>query len=185
MKNQHRRNFLKAGATIGGSLFAAPLISFTDLPSRKSGPYSEIKRRTLGTGKDSLNVSALGLGCMGMSYHRGFIPDKKYMIALIRKAVDMGVNFFDTEEAYGPLKNEELIGEALAPVRKDILICSKFGFNIQNNQLAGLNSKPAHIRAVVDQSLKRLRTDHLDLLYQHRVDPNTPMEDVAGTAANE
>lgn len=93
----------------------------------------------------------------------------------------MGINFFDTAEAYGPYKNEELVGEAISPFRKNIILCSKFGFNIQNNQLAGLNSKPSHIREVVEQSLKRLRTDYIDLLYQHRVDPNVPMEDVAGT----
>ncbi|MHC2990490.1 hypothetical protein OB13_02340 [Pontibacter sp. HJ8] len=139
------------------------------------------KRRTLGSGKHSLEVSALGLGCMGMSYHRSFIPDKKVSIAVLRQAVEMGVNFFDTAEAYGPFTNEELVGEALAPVRKDILLCSKFGFNIQNGQLAGLNSKPDHIRKVVEQSLTRLKTDHIDLLYQHRVDPDVPIEDVAGT----
>jgi aryl-alcohol dehydrogenase-like predicted oxidoreductase len=93
----------------------------------------------------------------------------------------MGVTLFDTAEVYGPFINEELVGEALAPLRKDILICSKFGFNIQNGQMAGLNSKPDHMRDVVEQSLKRLRTDHIDLLYQHRVDPNVPIEDVAGT----
>jgi aryl-alcohol dehydrogenase-like predicted oxidoreductase len=138
-------------------------------------------QRTLGTGKHSLKVSALGLGCMGMSFHRSFIPDKKVSINLIRKAVDMGVTLFDTAEVYGPFTNEDLVGEALAPVRKDILICSKFGFNIQNGKMAGFNSKPDHIREVVDQSLKRLRTDHIDLLYQHRVDPSVPIEDVAGT----
>lgn len=141
----------------------------------------DVKYRTLGSGKHSLKVSAPGLGCMGMSYHRSFIPDKKVSIGLIRKAVEMGVNFFDTAEAYGPFTNEELVGEALAPFRKEVIICSKFGFNIQNGQLSGLNSKPAHIREVVHQSLKRLKTDHIDLLYQHRVDPNVPMEDVAGT----
>ena len=121
---------------------------------------------------------------MGMSYHRSFVPDKKVSISLIRKAAELGVNLFDTAEAYGPYLNEELVGEALLPIRKDILICSKFGFNIQNGQLAGLNSKPEHIRKVVEQSLKRLKTDHIDLLYQHRVDPNVPIEDVAGTVKN-
>jgi aryl-alcohol dehydrogenase-like predicted oxidoreductase len=118
---------------------------------------------------------------MGMSYHRSFVPDKKAMINLLRRAAGLGINFFDTAEVYGPFSNEELVGEALAPIRKDILICSKFGFNIQNGKMAGLNSKPGHIREVVEQSLKRLRTDHIDLLYQHRVDPNVPIEDVAGT----
>ena len=128
-----------------------------------------------------MKVSALGLGCMGMSYHRSFIPEKKYMITLIRQAVDMGVNFFDTAEAYGPYTNEVLVGEALNPVRKQIQICTKFGFNIQDNQLSGLNSKPEQIRKVVENSLKSLKTDYIDLLYQHRVDPKVPVAEVAGT----
>ncbi len=187
MKNQNRRNFLKAGATLGGSLLALPALSFTGIKANEN-PGSNTKdltsysnRRKLGSGQHSLDVSALGLGCMGMSYHRSFIPEKKSMVALLRNAVDMGINFFDSAEAYGPFLNEELVGEALAPVRKDILICTKFGFNIQDGKLAGLNSKPAHIRSVVEASLTRLKTDYIDLLYQHRVDPNVPMEDVAGT----
>ena len=128
-----------------------------------------------------MKVSALGLGCMGMSYHRSFIPEKKYMITLIRQAVDMGVNFFDTAEAYGPYTNEVLVGEALNPVRKQIQICTKFGFNIQDNQLSGLSSKPEQIRKVVENSLKSLKTDYIDLLYQHRVDPKVPVAEVAGT----
>jgi len=103
------------------------------------------------------------------------------MIDLIRRSVDMGLNFFDTAEAYGPYTNEVLVGEALSPVRKQVQICTKFGFNIQNNQLSGLNSKPEQVRKVVDNSLKSLKTEYIDLLYQHRVDPNVPMEDVAGT----
>ena len=185
--SHNRRSFLKAGATLGASLLASP--AFSGNPSQPNatatgtikGGKSNVKHRTLGSGKHSLEVSALGLGCMGMSYHRSFVPDRKSMIALIRKAVDMGVTLFDTAEVYGPYINEELVGEALAPVRKKILLCSKFGFNIQNGQMAGLNSRPDHIRSVVEQSLKRLRTDHIDLLYQHRVDPNVPIEDVAGT----
>ncbi|NUO01467.1 MAG: aldo/keto reductase [Saprospiraceae bacterium] len=149
-----------------------------------NGKVTNLKHRTLGSGKHSLEVSALGLGCMGMSYHRSFVPDRKSMIALLRKAVEMGVTLFDTAEVYGPFINEELVGEALAPVRKDVLICSKFGFNIQNGQMAGLNSRPDHIRSVVEQSLKRLKTDHIDLLYQHRVDPQVPVEEVAGTVKN-
>lgn len=183
---QDRRNFLKAGATMGASLLAAP--SFTMNPSQSNttanetskGGKSNVQHRTLGSGKHSLEVSALGLGCMGMNYHRSFVPDRKSMIALIRKAFDMGVTLFDTAEVYGPYVNEELVGEALAPFRKKIILCSKFGFNIQNGQMAGLNSRPDHIRNVVEQSLKRLRTDHIDLLYQHRVDPQVPIEDVAG-----
>lgn len=185
MKHQDRRNFLKAGTAIGASLLATSAFSIT--PTNATGGNgtkrnpATIKHRTLGSGKHGLEVSALGLGCMGMNYHRSFVPDRIIMIGLIRKAVEMGVTLFDTAEVYGPFINEELVGEALAPLRKDILICSKFGFNIQNGQMAGLNSKPDHIRTVVEQSLKRLRTDHIDLLYQHRVDPNVPIEDVAGT----
>jgi len=172
----NRRGFLKAGAALGTAMIAPPVVLAA--PAGDSGLRG---RRTLGTGKHSLQVSSLGLGCMGMSYHRSFIPERKVSIALIRKAVDMGVTFFDTAEAYGPYTNEGVVGEALGPVRNDVLLCSKFGFNIQNGQLAGLNSKPAHIRAVVDESLARLKTDHIDLLYQHRVDPEVPIEDVAGT----
>ena len=138
--------------------------------------------RTLGSGKHSIKVSALGLGCMGMSWNRSFVPDRKNSIAVIRKAYETGINFFDTAEAYGPFANEELVGEAIAPFRKKIILCSKFGFDIRDNKLTGgFNSKPEHIRQVVEQSLKRLNTDVIDLLYQHRMDPDVPMEDVAGT----
>ena len=181
-----RRNFLKTGATIAAGMITVPALSNITRNKTKmneingTGNYS-IKYRTLGSGKNSLKVSVPGLGCMGMSYHRSFIPERKYMVALIRKAIEMGVTFFDTAEAYGPFMNEELVGEALGASRKDIVLCSKFGFNIQDGQLAGLNSKPDHIRKVVEQSLIRLKTDYIDLLYQHRVDPNVPIEDVAGT----
>lgn len=180
-----RRGFLKAGATLGTAILAAPAMGIVPTQSNaivtSNSNAVNLKHRTLGTGKHSLEVSALGLGCMGMSYHRSFVPDRKSMIALLRKAAEMGVTLFDTAEVYGPFVNEELVGEALAPLRKDVLICSKFGFNIQNGQMAGLNSRPDHIRSVVEQSLKRLRTDHIDLLYQHRVDPQVPIEEVAGT----
>jgi aryl-alcohol dehydrogenase-like predicted oxidoreductase len=185
MQNQDRRDFLKTGTAFGASLLATSAFSIAsanETPgSATNSSSAKIKHRTLGSGKHSLDVSAIGLGCMGMSYHRSFIPDKKVSITLIRNAYDSGVNFFDTAEAYGPLKNEELVGEAIAPFRKNIILCTKFGFNIQNGQLAGLNSRPDHIREVVEQSLKRLKTDYIDLLYQHRVDPNIPIEDVAGT----
>jgi aryl-alcohol dehydrogenase-like predicted oxidoreductase len=187
LSNSGRRGFLKFGATAGAALIALPGFGKAEtrpnvnVINNSMASDKLTKQRTLGTGKHSLKVSALGLGCMGMSFHRSFIPDKKVSINLIRKAVDMGVTLFDTAEVYGPFTNEDLVGEALAPVRKDILICSKFGFNIQNGKMAGFNSKPDHIREVVDQSLKRLRTDHIDLLYQHRVDPSVPIEDVAGT----
>lgn len=181
-----RRGFLKIGATMGASLIAAPAFSNVMPGDRKntskvnSFPEKITKERTLGSGKFSMKVTALGLGCMGMSYHRGHIPDRKVSIALIRKAVDLGVTLFDTAEVYGPLTNEDLVGEALAPMRKEVLISTKFGFDIQDGKMAGLNSKPEHIKQVVTQSLKRLRTDYIDLLYQHRVDPNVPIEDVAG-----
>lgn len=183
MNKQNRRNFLKGGA-LGASLLATSTFSFSSFSNkgeRSKVNNGDVKHRTLGSGKHSLKVSPVGLGCMGMSYHRSFVPDRKVSIGVIRKAYEMGVNFFDTAEAYGPFKNEELVGEAIAPFRKNIIVCSKFGFNVENGKLAGLNSKPAHIREVVEQSLKRLKTDHIDLLYQHRVDPSVPMEDVAGT----
>lgn len=132
-------------------------------------------------GKSDLEVSALGLGCMGMSYAYGPAADKTEMISLIRAAVERGVTFFDTAEVYGPFTNEELVGEALAPYREQVVIATKFGFDIQTNGQRGngLNSRPEHIRQVADASLKRLKTDRIDLFYQHRVDPNVPIEDVA------
>src|SRR6266852_2438278 len=135
-----------------------------------------LKRRL---GKSSLEVSAIGLGCMGMNYHRGLAPDKKDMIALIRAAVGRGITFFDTAEVYGPFTNEELVGEALAPFRKDVVIATKFGFD-HGGGSGGLNSRPEHIRQVAEDSLRRLRVETIDLLYQQRVDPNVPIEDVAG-----
>ena len=132
-------------------------------------------------GRSNLEVSALGLGCMSMSFGYGPPADKQEMIALIQTAVDRGVTFFDTAEAYGPFTNEELVGEALAPVRDQVVIATKFGFKFEGGKQAGLNSRPQHIREVTEASLKRLKTDRIDLLYQHRVDPNVPIEDVAGT----
>ena len=126
-------------------------------------------------------VSAIGLGCMGMSFSYYPFPEKKDAIALIHKAVEQGVNFFDTAEVYGPYTNEELVGEALAPFRNRVVIATKFGFNIQDGKMVGVNSSPEQIRKAVEGSLKRLKTDVIDLLYQHRVDPNVPIEDVAGT----
>lgn len=138
-----------------------------------------MKTRTLGR---NLKVSAVGLGCMGMSHAYGKVPDKQAMIDLIRAAHERGVTFFDTAEVYGPFTNEVLVGEALKPIRGSVVIATKFGFNIgpDGKQLPGINSKPAHIRDVVEASLKRLQTDVIDLLYQHRVDPDVPIEDVAG-----
>ncbi|MGC4116845.1 MAG: aldo/keto reductase [Myxococcales bacterium] len=136
-------------------------------------------KRPLGRG--GLEVSALGLGCMGMSFGYGPAAEKKEMIALLRAAVDRGVTFFDTAEIYGPFTNEELVGEALAPVRSKVVIATKFGFKLgPDGKQAGLDSRPAHIREVAEASLRRLKVDTIDLLYQHRVDPDVPIEDVAG-----
>jgi aryl-alcohol dehydrogenase-like predicted oxidoreductase len=136
-----------------------------------------MQKRKLGNGK--LEVSAVGLGCMGMSFSYGPPKDKPEMISLLRAAVDRGVTFFDTAEVYGPFTNEELVGEALAPVRGQVVIATKFGFNIGQG-LTGLSSRPERIKKVADASLKRLRSDVIDLFYQHRVDPEVPIEDVAG-----
>ena len=139
-----------------------------------------MKKRKLG--KSGLEVSALGLGCMGMSHAFPPFPERKEMISLIHTAVDRGVTFFDTAEAYGPYINEELLGEALAPLRDKVVIATKFGFKFgPDGKLAGQDSRPEHIREVAEASLKRLRTDVIDLFYQHRVDTNVPIEDVAGT----
>src|SRR5215471_961784 len=131
-------------------------------------------------GKSTLEVSALGFGCMGLSFGYGPAVDKEHGISLIRAAVERGVTFFDTAEVYGPFANEELVGEALAPFRKQVVIATKFGFKIANGKQAGLDSRPEHIKEVLEASLKRLKTDVIDLFYQHRVDPNVPIEDVAG-----
>src|SRR5207244_2729887 len=137
-------------------------------------------------GKSNLEISAIGLGCMGMSFSYGPPKDKQEMIALLRKAVELGITFFDTAEVYGPFTNEELVGEALAPFRKQVVIATKFGFDLSGSDTrpgaAGLNSRPEHIKKAVDGSLKRLKVETIDLLYQHRVHPNVPIEDVAATA---
>ena len=138
-----------------------------------------MQKRKLG---NKLEVSAIGLGCMGLSFGYGPAVDRQAGIALIRSAVERGVTFFDTAEVYGPFTNEDLVGEALEPFRKDVVIATKFGFDIdpKTGQQRGLNSRPEHIREVAEASLKRLRTETIDLFYQHRVDPNVPIEDVAG-----
>src|SRR5437879_9894120 len=141
-----------------------------------------MKKRKLG--KSNLEVSAIGLGCMGMSFSYGRPLDRQEAISLIRAAVDRGITFFDTAEVYGPFTNEELVGEALAPFRKQVVIATKFGFDLSGPDhrpgAAGLNSRPEHIRQAVAGSLKRLRGETIDLLHQHRVDPSVPIEDVAG-----
>lgn len=138
-----------------------------------------MQKRKLG----SLEVSALGLGCMGMSWAYG-TPDDKESLATLDRALELGVTFYDTAEAYGPFKNEELIGRALKDRRKGLVLATKFGFRFSNGKLDGVNSHPDHIREVCDASLQRLQTDHIDLFYQHRVDPNVPIEDVAGTVGD-
>jgi aryl-alcohol dehydrogenase-like predicted oxidoreductase len=137
-----------------------------------------MQKRTLG--KSGLEVSALGFGCMGISFGYGAAASREDGLAIIRAAFDEGVTFFDTAEAYGPFTNEELVGEALGPVRDQVVIATKFGFRFEGGKQAGLDSRPSHIREVAEASLKRLKTDRIDLLYQHRVDPNVPIEDVAG-----
>jgi aryl-alcohol dehydrogenase-like predicted oxidoreductase len=137
-----------------------------------------LHERTLG---DALEVSAVGLGCMSMSFGYGPPPDKQEMTSLLRSAVERGVKLFDTAQVYGPFTNEELVGEALSPLREQVVIATKFGFDLEPGQQGGLDSRPETIRRSVEGSLKRLRVDTIDLLYQHRVDPNVPIEDVAGT----
>jgi len=137
-----------------------------------------MKKRKLGN--SNLEVSSVGLGCMGMSVSYGPPADKQEMISLIRTAVERGITLFDTAEGYGPFTNEELVGEALAPVRDQVVIATKFGFKFEGDKQSGTDSRPAHIKEVAEASLKRLKTDHIDLFYQHRVDTDVPIEDVAG-----
>lgn len=180
-----RRRFLAGGLAVGaaallsslhGMAHAASLSSPSATKNRQQQPRS-LPQRRLG----SLQVSAIGLGCLPMVGYYGGTYAKKDMIALIRRAYDSGVTFFDTAEVYGPYTSEEWVGEALAPVRDKVIIATKFGFGVEEGRPTALNSRPDHIRRAVEGSLRRLRTDHIDLLYQHRVDPKVPMEDVAGT----
>lgn len=185
-----RRNFLKAasgfallaGGTATGvsRIFAGTPLSSSgkELPDKEmTGNNSKMEYRKLG----GLDVSAIGLGCLPMVGYYGGKYDKNEMIALIRRAYDQGVTFFDTAEVYGPYISEEWVGEAVAPFRKKAKIGTKFGFGVEEKQPTALNSRPDHIRRAVEGSLKRLRTDYIDLLYQHRVDPKVPIEEVAGT----
>jgi aryl-alcohol dehydrogenase-like predicted oxidoreductase len=141
-----------------------------------------VQKRKLG--KSGLEVSAIGLGCMGLNYHRGPAPDRREMIALVRTAVERGVTFFDTAEVYGPFINEDLVGEALEPFRTNVVIATKFGFDFSQSRSTGLDSSPGRIRDAVEGSLKRLRVEALNLYYQHRVDPDVPIEEVAGAVKN-
>lgn len=186
LNEKSRRNFFKTGATLSASLMAAPAFSSFSISEKQAQKGKNrlpnfTKRRTLGSGKHSLEVSALGLGCMGMSFGYGPPADKQEMIKLIHAAVEQGVTFFDTAEVYGPFTNEELVGEALEPFKGQVVIATKFGFNIVDGKMAGVNSRPDNIRKVAEASLQRLQVEVLDLFYQHRVDPNVPIEDVAGT----
>lgn len=179
-----RRDFLKATTLLGLGTIAAGTVkghAATSQSSEKGDGIGTIltQKRRLGSKMNPLVVSAIQLGCMGMHTGRGIHPDHKSMVKLIREAAERGCDFFDTAEVYGPYVNEELVGEALAPIRNQVAISTKFGFKIGGT--GGLDSSPENIRKVVDQSLKRLRTDRIDLFYQHRVDPNMPVEDVAGT----
>ena len=169
-RTQDRRNFLTQAALMGTALAVAPTAW-----AAASGPKGTMKTRKLGP----LVVSELGAGCMSISANYGPPADRKQGIQVIRTAFDKGVTFFDTAEVYGPYTNEDLVGEALAPIRNKVVIATKFGFDIEKG--FALNSRPEHIKKVVEASLKRLKTDRIDLYYQHRVDPSVPIEDVAGT----
>lgn len=179
-----RRRFLAGGLAAGAAALLSSLhgmahaasLSSPSATKNRQQPRS-LPQRRLG----SLQVSAIGLGCLPMVGYYGGTYAKKDMIALIRRAYDSGVTFFDTAEVYGPYTSEEWVGEALAPVRDKVIIATKFGFGVEEGRPTALNSRPDHIRRAVEGSLRRLRTDHIDLLYQHRVDPKVPMEDVAGT----
>ena len=185
----NRRNFLKqasgyalaaAGTMTGiGQVFAETIPARENRTNEFSGKLKQNKdmeHRNLG----GMEVSAIGLGCLPMVGYYGGKYEKKDMIALIRRAYDQGVTLFDTAEVYGPYTSEEWVGEAVAPFRDKVKIETKFGFGVEEGQPTALNSRPDHIRRAVEGSLRRLRTDHIDLLYQHRVDPNVPMEEVAG-----
>lgn len=180
-----RRRFLAGGLAVGAAaLLSSPLCGMghaatLSAPSTAKSTQMPhfLPQRRLG----SLQVSAIGLGCLPMVGYYGGTYAKKDMVALIRRAYDNGVTFFDTAEVYGPYTSEEWVGEALAPVRDKVVIATKFGFGVKEGRPTALNSRPDHIRRAVEGSLRRLRTDHIDLLYQHRVDPKVPMEDVAGT----
>src|SRR5579863_3808126 len=150
----------------------------------EKSPIFITQRRLLGSGKSGLEVSALGFGCMGMNYHRGSHPSREAMIKLVGQVVDRGVTLFDTAETYGPFTNEELVGDALRLYRCGVVISTKFGFARQDGKSIGLDSRPEQIRAAAEGSLKRLKTEMIDLLYQHRFDPNVPIEDVAGTVSD-
>lgn len=179
-----RRGFLKTAAAMAAIAITPPMIkkshAFITAREKIDNPILT-EKRTLGKGTAAMEVSALGFGCMGLNYHRSEHPDKKQAVYLLHQAVEHGITLFDTAETYGPFINEELVGEGLKGYGDKIQITTKFGFNYDGNKVTGLNSSPKRIRDMVEQSLKRLKRDYIDMLYQHRFDPNTPIEDVAGT----
>ncbi|KAA6299962.1 MAG: General stress protein 69 [Candidatus Ordinivivax streblomastigis] len=182
----NRRDFIKASAVMGTVMLIPPVLSNCSgkADNREQNSLTQtllIQHRTLGTGNAAMEVSALGLGMMGMNYHRGLFPDRKTIAALTRHAVEQGVTLFDTAETYGPFINEELTGEVLAPFKGKVQITTKFGFNHANGVQQDTNSRPERIRQTCEESLKRLKIEVIDLFYQHRFDPNVPIEDVAGT----
>lgn len=179
-----RRSFLKTAAALTALAMMPPLVkkAHAVVVNKNGSDYPLLTvRRTLGTGKAAMEVSALGFGCMGLNYHRSSKMDEKQAAYLLHQAVDHGIDLFDTAETYGPFVNEELVGKCLQGYGDKVKITTKFGFNYDGNKVTGLNSSPKRIREMVDQSLKRLRRDYIDMLYQHRFDPDTPIEDVAGT----
>lgn len=185
----NRRGFIRTGGLIGAAFVASPVLNKVTAGNQpvKNSTMEETsktiitQRRTLGSGAFSMEVSALGLGVMGMTYHRGAHPDKKACIRLLHEAVDRGVTLFDTAETYGPFNNEELAGEALSQYKDKIFVTTKFGFNHVDGKAQGLNNRPEYIRRVVEGSLRRMKTDCIELYYCHRYDPGVPIEDVAGT----
>lgn len=179
-----RRGFLKTAAVLAAAASMPPLVKSSHAyVSAKGGKDMPLltEKRTLGQGSAAMEVSALGFGCMGLNYHRSIVLDKKQAVYLLHQAVDHGITLFDTAETYGPFINEELVGEGLKGYGNKVQITTKFGFNYAGNKVTGLNSSPKRIREMVEQSLKRLKRDYIDMLYQHRFDPDTPIEEVAET----
>lgn len=179
-----RRGFLKTAAVLAAAASMPPLVKNSHAyVSAKGGKDMPLltEKRTLGQGSAAMEVSALGFGCMGLNYHRSIVLDKKQAVYLLHQAVDHGITLFDTAETYGPFINEELVGEGLKGYGDKVQITTKFGFNYAGNKVTGLNSSPKRIREMVEQSLKRLKRDYIDMLYQHRFDPDTPIEEVAET----
>nr|WP_314495661.1 aldo/keto reductase [uncultured Chryseobacterium sp.] len=181
----NRRDFIRSTAVLGAAMCVPSILMSNSEEKNLSSQMNSTPiingQRTLGSGKYSMQVSEIGFGIMGMNYHRGIHPDKKAMIKLGHQAVDKGITLFDTAETYGPFSNEELAGEIFSSFKNKIAVTTKFGFNYDGNKVIGVNSRPERIREMVENSLRRLKIDVIELLYQHRFDPNVPIEDVAGT----